>query len=234
MWCVADDQVEVSLQDGIDRAPIDARALHADMRHPRRLQPVPQGFEVARHRSKRAHLLARSNARRADHKARYDRLLMHVQPTTPLDERSHPRLLLSEGDRDAAGTLETLPRVLPVSEGDKEWYLYAARAGLLFGVANHRRDCQPQHCRRAKARTKRPGPPPFSPVMRARGRWLAVMRDLFPCCRPVPRAPGIFAQTIGIKRIYATESAAEGAIFPVISLFAGNTHRRRRIHACSY
>jgi hypothetical protein len=28
--------------------------------------------------------------------------------------------------------------VLPVSEGDKEWYLYAARAGLPIGVANHR------------------------------------------------------------------------------------------------
>jgi len=29
--------------------------------------------------------------------------------------------------------------VLPVPEGDKEWYLYAARAGLPFGVASHRR-----------------------------------------------------------------------------------------------
>ena len=31
--------------------------------------------------------------------------------------------------------------------GLKEWYLYAARAGLLIGVANHRRDFQPQHDR---------------------------------------------------------------------------------------
>jgi len=37
--------------------------------------------------------------------------------------------------------------VLPVPGGDKEWYLYAARAGLLIGVANHRRDFQPQHDR---------------------------------------------------------------------------------------
>src|SRR5271167_989135 len=35
----------------------------------------------------------------------------------------------------------------PRSRGDKEWYLYAARAGLLIGVANHRRDFQPQHDR---------------------------------------------------------------------------------------
>ena len=28
--------------------------------------------------------------------------------------------------------------MLPVPGGDKEWYLYAARAGLLLGVASHR------------------------------------------------------------------------------------------------
>ena len=28
--------------------------------------------------------------------------------------------------------------MLPVPEGDKEWYLYAARAGLPIGVASHR------------------------------------------------------------------------------------------------
>jgi hypothetical protein len=32
-----------------------------------------------------------------------------------------------------------LPRVLPVSRGDKEWHLDAARTRLLFGVASHRR-----------------------------------------------------------------------------------------------
>ena len=32
-----------------------------------------------------------------------------------------------------------LPHVLPVSRGDKEWYLDAARTRLLFGVASHRR-----------------------------------------------------------------------------------------------
>ena len=36
---------------------------------------------------------------------------------------------------------------------------------------NHRRDSQPQHGRRAEVRTKRPGPPPFSPIM-ARPRAL--------------------------------------------------------------
>src|SRR5271157_2048465 len=132
---VADDQFEMPLQDGIDRAPVDARALHPDVRHSRRPQPVPQRFEVPRHGAKRPHLLGRLRPRCADQKARHDRLLMHVQTTAPLNDRLHHRLLPSEGDRDAAGTFETLPCVLPVPEGDKEWYLYAARAGLLIGVA---------------------------------------------------------------------------------------------------
>jgi len=48
-----------------------------------------------------------------------------------------------EGERGAAGTVETLPYVLPVSGRDKGWYLNAARAGLLIGVTSHRRFGQP-------------------------------------------------------------------------------------------
>ena len=135
---VADDQLEMPLEDGVDRAPVDARALHPDVRHSRFPQPVPQRFEVARHGAKRPHLLVRLRPRRADQKARHERLLMHVQTTTSLDDRLHHRLLPSGGDRDAAGTFETLPCVLPVPEGDKEWRLYAARAGLPIGVVSHR------------------------------------------------------------------------------------------------
>ena len=56
---VADDQLEMPLQDGIDRAPVDARALHPNVRHSRCPQPVPQRFEVPRHGAKRPHLLVR-------------------------------------------------------------------------------------------------------------------------------------------------------------------------------
>ena len=63
------------LQDGIDRAPVDARALHPNVRHSRCPQPVPQRFEVPRHGAKRPHLLVRLRPRRADQKARHDRLL---------------------------------------------------------------------------------------------------------------------------------------------------------------
>jgi hypothetical protein len=79
------------------------------------------------------------------------------KPTFGIDldrpvDKTHHRLLASEGDREAAGTFEPLPRVLPGPEGDKEWRLYVARAGLPIGL-------------RATARlvslttTNRPSPP---------------------------------------------------------------------------
>jgi hypothetical protein len=169
---VADDQLEMPLQDGIDRAPIDARALHPNVRRSCRLQPVPQRFERARHSSKRPHLLDRLNAGRADQKTRHDRLLMNVQAATPLNNHLHRHLLPSEGDRDAAGTFETLPCVLPVPGRDKERRLYAARAGLLIGVANHRRDVSLNTIARREAQTNRPAPPPFSSIMARRRRCL--------------------------------------------------------------
>jgi len=63
--------------------------------------------------------------------------------------------------------------VLPVPGRDKEWYLYAARAGLLIGVANHRRDVSLNTIARGENRTSRPALPPFSPIMARRRRCLA-------------------------------------------------------------
>ena len=171
---VADDQLEMPFEDGVDRPPVDARALHPDVGHSRLLEPVPQRFEVTRHGAKRPHLLVRLLPGRADQKARHDRLLMHVQTTTPLDDRLHHRLLPSEGDRDAAGTFKTLLHVLLVPEGDKEWYLYAARAGLPIGVVSHSSFVSLARSPFAKAPINRPAPrPPFSPIMARRRRWLA-------------------------------------------------------------
>ena len=48
---VADDQLEMPLQDGVDRAPVDARALHPDMRHAR-LRASPATPRVPRHASR--------------------------------------------------------------------------------------------------------------------------------------------------------------------------------------
>ena len=166
---IADDQLEMPLQHGIDRPPVDARALHADMRHTRLLQPVAQRLEIAGHgRETCAPLWSAGDPAAPIRQARHHRLLMHVQPGTPLDHHLHHRLLRIEGDRDAAGTIETLPRVLPVSGGDKEWYLYATRAGLLIGVASHRRDVSLNTIARREARTNRPAPPPFSSIVARR------------------------------------------------------------------
>jgi len=63
-----------------------------------------------------------------------------------------------------------------VPEGDKEWYLYAARAGLLVGVASHRSYVGLTRSPVAKAPTNRPAPPPpFSFIMARRRRWSAAM-----------------------------------------------------------
>ena len=170
---VADDEVEMPFQHGVDRAPINAGALHADLRHSELLQPVPQRFQIARHRTKGSHLLARPLARGADQDAGDDRLLMHVKSRAPLNDHLHLRLHPKGGDRDATGRVETLPRVLPVPGGDKEWYLYAARAGLLIGVASHRRDVSLNTIAGREALIKRPAPPTFSSIMARRRRWLA-------------------------------------------------------------
>ena len=169
---VADDEVEMPFQHGIDRAPVNAGALHADLRHPMLSQPVPQCLQIARLRAELrtsflGPLLAADRARRRRPSPVY------VQPTTPLNDHLHPRLHPGEGDRDAAGIVETLPCVLPVPGGDKEWYLYAARAGLPIGVASHRSIVSLTRSPVAKAPKNRPAPPPFSSIMARRRRWLA-------------------------------------------------------------
>jgi hypothetical protein len=80
---------------------------------------VPQRFKLPRHGAKCPHLLAWSRPWGADQKARNDRLLMHVETTTPLDDHLHHRLLPSEGDCDAAATFETHPMRAPRSPGQQ-------------------------------------------------------------------------------------------------------------------
>ena len=126
-------------------------------------QPVPQRFEVARHRTKRPYLLGRLRPGRADQKARHERLLMTSRPQHRSMIACIHCLLPSGGDRDAAGTFETLPCVLPVP-GRQEWHLYVARAGLPSGVLATG-VCQPHTITRREAPTNRPAPPPFSPIM---------------------------------------------------------------------
>src|SRR5208283_4338556 len=99
-----------------------------------------------------------------------------VKPGAPLNDHLHLRLHPKEGDRDAAGIVETPPRVLPVPGGDKKWRLYASRAGLLIGVASHRRIVGLNTIARGETRTNRPAPPPFSSIMARQRRWLAATK----------------------------------------------------------
>src|SRR6202011_2845234 len=73
---------------------------------------------------------------------------------------------------------------------DKEWYLYATRAGLIIGVANHRRVVSLNTIARREVRTIRPAPqlktaqppPPFSPIVVRATRWLADQQSLPTAC----------------------------------------------------
>ena len=132
---------------------------------------------------------------------------MHVKPGAPLNDHLHSRLHPKEGDRDAAGIVETLPRVLPVPGGDKKWYLNAARAGLLIGVASHRRLVSLNTIARGETRTNRPAPPPFSPLVARQRRWLAGRglslrrrrrKRILICILAVP---GLLSDTLRLARV---------------------------------
>ena len=77
---IADDEVEMPFQQGIDWAPVNAGALDADLLDRKLLQSVPQRFQIARHRPKGPERLLQPLARSTDQDAGNDRLLMHVKP----------------------------------------------------------------------------------------------------------------------------------------------------------
>jgi hypothetical protein len=55
---------------------------------------------------------------------------------------------------------------------DKEWYLYAARAGLIIGVESHRSVVSLNTIAVERFGTNRPASPPFSFIMMRRRRLL--------------------------------------------------------------
>ena len=63
---VADGQVEVALQHGVDRLPVDAGALHADVGDAVLGEPRPQGFQLVRRGAEGAEQLLRPAPWRAD------------------------------------------------------------------------------------------------------------------------------------------------------------------------
>jgi len=63
------------------------------------------------------------------------------------EKRKNPRWTPNIARRPAGGTSRHCYTCSPFPGATKNGNLYAARAGLLIGVANHRRDFQPQHDR---------------------------------------------------------------------------------------
>src|SRR5579875_2926558 len=76
-------------QQVIDRFPEDPGRLHGDMGTPLLLEPVAHGQQVPGHGPEGPHLLALWCQRTGHH-----RLLVDIQPTTPLVEYAHRSLLL--------------------------------------------------------------------------------------------------------------------------------------------
>jgi len=130
---IADDDLEVVLEHSMDRLPVDARRLHADVRAAIFTQPVAQFHQLARLRAEASHLLSWPLVGTADEQAGDNGRLVYVESTTSFDDRFHLNL---QGGRVIAAPwyVEKLPCVLPVFGCDKGWYLKRARVSLLLGV----------------------------------------------------------------------------------------------------
>ena len=75
---VAHDQVEVPLQHGVNRLPVDTRAFHADVSDAMLGEPRPQRFQLARGCAEAAQQLLRSASWHADQNATDNASLVHV------------------------------------------------------------------------------------------------------------------------------------------------------------
>jgi hypothetical protein len=87
----------VSLQHRVDRAPVDAGALHRHQRAARGCQPVPHLFQVRAGRAEGADLLAGSLGGRTTVQAGQHCRLMNVQPGAAFNDCFHAPLLVLRG-----------------------------------------------------------------------------------------------------------------------------------------
>ena len=104
---IADDQLKVPFQNRMDRLPVAARALHADMRDAQFLEPVPQPLQVPGHGRESSNLPARLAAGFPDQHTDDDRCLMDIETGTAFDDGFHDPLRAG-GDRNAAGQRQKL------------------------------------------------------------------------------------------------------------------------------
>src|SRR5258708_5907910 len=129
--------LQASFQNRVDRLPIHPRALHRHMGAAFREQPFAQTHQLSCRRAERSHLLLDFPVPANHQQASHYRGLMYVQSTTALDQCLHNASL--GGDCCAAGLVQTLSCVLPVSGCDKRWNLYRPGSALSAGsVSSHR------------------------------------------------------------------------------------------------
>jgi hypothetical protein len=102
---VGDNQLEVPFQDRMNRLPVDAGALQADMGDPHLLEPVPQPLEVPGQGREGSDLLVRLAAGFPDQHAGDHRRLMDVEAGTAFDDRFHHLL------REAVAVAIAAPQV---------------------------------------------------------------------------------------------------------------------------
>ena len=86
---IGNDQGEEPFEDGVDRLPIDAGALHPDMRHAQLPQPVAQGLEVGGHGAEVSDLLARFVPRATDKDTGDDAGLVDIQAGGTFNHHFH-------------------------------------------------------------------------------------------------------------------------------------------------
>ena len=80
---------EAVFQQIVERLPIDARALHGDMRNPERLQPIAQRQQIDRHRAKRVRLDPSPPVPVGHADRRHHRRLMNVYACAPINHAVH-------------------------------------------------------------------------------------------------------------------------------------------------
>src|SRR5713101_2815313 len=123
--------LQPSFQNRVDRLPIHPRALHRHMGPAFREQPFAHTHQLSRSGAERSHLLLDFPVPANYQQASHYRRLMYVHSTTALDQSLHNASI--GGDCCAAGLVQTLSCVLPVSGCDKRWYLYRRGSVYLAG-----------------------------------------------------------------------------------------------------
>src|SRR6266849_5568572 len=93
---VADNNLEGTLENCMNRFPVDAGTLHADVSAALRQEPITQRQQVLGHRSESLNLLSGFLAGMPDQQACDDGRLMYIEPTASLHNGVHLRLLSGE------------------------------------------------------------------------------------------------------------------------------------------